>query len=499
MTTLNYMLIKISAGQPIPIYKQIISQIKGLVEQGALEPGQALPSTRSLAEQLGVNRSTVYLAYAELQALGYLRSRPGSYNFVEKRRKETPYSPGRKSFISWADLCSRQALAAHKAFTGYFPESLAKPVAGEPPLDLASLHPDPRLYPLDDFRRCVQNVLHDSGRDALQYGAHKGYHPLCEYISQRLRLHGISVSADEILITSGAQQGIDLIARVLGGVHRKAIVEKPTYASAISLLRFNGLEMLGVPMKSYGLDLDALEKVLAKNRAAFIYTMPNFQNPTGITTVHQHRERLLNLALRYKVPIVEDGFEEDMKYVGPVDLPIKSIDEGQIVIYLGTFSKTLFPGLRVGWITAEKELIQRLLAVKRFCDLSSNNLSQMVMHRFCALGYYDNHLKRLHRIFRGRMQIALQSLSDFLPSSVSWTRPAGGYTIWVKMTKRFSKEELLKRIIPFGVNVSPGGYYFLRDAPSPNFRISISALNEEEIREAVGRLGQALQEIVKSP
>ena len=122
MTTLNYMLIKISAGQPIPIYKQIISQIKGLVEQGALEPGQALPSTRSLAEQLGVNRSTVYLAYAELQALGYLRSRPGSYNFVEKRRKETPYSPGRKSFISWADLCSRQALAAHKAFTGYFPE-----------------------------------------------------------------------------------------------------------------------------------------------------------------------------------------------------------------------------------------------------------------------------------------------------------------------------------------------------------------------------------------
>ncbi len=493
------MIINVSINQPAPLYKQIMSEIKSLIERGDLKPGQALPSTRSLAEQLGVNRSTVHLAYAELQALGYLRSRPGSYNFVERRRKEVSYDPGRTGLISWPKMISPQAAAIYQTFTGYSPEKISKQESGELPLDMASLNPDPRLFPLDDFYRCVHDVLHSSGQNALQYGVHKGYPPLCESISQRLRLHGISVSSKEILITSGAQQGIDLVSRVLGGPDRQVVVEIPTYASAIPVFRFNGLEVLGVPMESEGMDLDALEKALAKEKAAFVYTMPNFQNPTGITTGHQHRERLLSICLRHEVPILEDGFEEDMKYCGPVAMPIKSIDEGQIVVYLGTFSKTLFPGLRVGWITAEKDLIKRFLAVKRFCDLSSSNLSQMIMHRFCSLGYYDKHLKRLHRIYRRRMQVALQYLSDFFPSTVSWTEPAGGYTLWVKLPKKLPKEELLKRILPFGVAVSPGEYYFLRKGPSQYFRISIAVLNEEEIREAVRRLGRALDEIVKSP
>jgi len=491
------MLLKISPGLPVPVYKQIIGQVRSLIDQGALQPGQPLPPSRRLAEQLGVNRSTVFLAYAELQALGYLQSRPGSYNYVQSRRKETPYDPERQSLISWAEASSPRAAATYDTFLEYRPENVPPPARGEPPLDLASLLPDPRLYPVEDFRRCAQNVLSESGREALQYGSHQGYLPLRQTIARRLRLHGISVSEEEILITNGAQQGIDLVARVLAGKRRKAVVESPTYASAISLLRFNGLEILGVPMKPDGLDLEVLEKTLAAERPAFLYTMPNFQNPTGITTGHRHREQLLSICLRYRVPLVEDGFEEDMKYRGPVDMPIKSIDEGNIVIYLGTFSKALFPGLRVGWITAEKGLVQRVLAVKRFCDLSSNNFSQMAMHRFCAEGYYDKHLKRLHRTFRKRMQTALRSLAEFCPPRVSWTEPAGGYMIWVKMPVGLSKDDLLRRVLPHGVAVSPGEYYFLRQGPSRYFRISVSVLDEEEIREAVKRLGRALREIVK--
>ncbi len=492
------MLIKISPKLSVPVYKQIINQVRSLIDQGALEPGQPLPPSRRLAEQLGVNRSTVFLAYAELQALGYLQSRPGSYNFVQRRRKETPYDPERTSLIPWAAVSSPLAAVTYETFLGYRPESAPPSEGGEPPLDLASLVPDSHLYPVEDFRRCVQSVLQGSGREALQYGSHQGYLPLRQTIARRLRLHGISVSEEEILVTNGAQQGIDLVARILGGKGRTVVVETPTYASAIALLRFNGLETLGVPMTPEGLDLDALQKTLAANRAAFLYTMPNFQNPTGITTDHQHRERLLNICLRHKVPIVEDGFEEDMKYRGPVDMPLKSIDEGNIVIYLGTFSKALFPGLRLGWITAEKELIRRVLAVKRFCDLSSNNFSQMAMHRFCQGGYYDKHLKRLHRIFRKRMQTALRSLAEFCPPSVSWTEPAGGYTIWMKLPRRLSKDELLKHVVPQGVAVSPGEYYFLGKGPSRYFRISISSLGEQEIREAVRRLGRALHNIVKA-
>jgi len=181
-----------------------------------------------------------------------------------------------------------------------------------------------------------------------------------------------------------------------------------------------------------------------------------------------------------------------MKYFGKVALPIKSIDEKNIVFYLGTFSKALFPGLRIGWITADKECVQRIAAIKRFCDLSSSNLAQIVMHEFCMAGFYDRHLKRLHRIFRRRMEVALKTIKEFFPPGLSWTRPLGGYTLWVRMPKKLTETELYDLISPFGVSVSPGGYYFPKKAASEYFRISISPLNEEEIREGLTRLGKAL-------
>jgi DNA-binding transcriptional MocR family regulator len=489
------MLLKIDRNLSTPIYKQIIDKIKELIDQGWLELGQRLPSSRDLAEQLGVTRSTVCQAYAELQALGYLQSRPGSYNTVQQRRKEAVYNPEYSSFVDWKKRASADAVKLYEIFLGYTPERSQDSKDKDIPFDLTSITLDPRLYPLADFRRCIHHVLLDSGAESLQYGSYKGYPPLCEFISRRLRLHGISVSEDEILITSGAQQAIDLIARLFRGPGKAVIVESPTYPSAIPLLRFNGLKIADIPMRFNGMDLKSLEKTLSREKVAFVYTMPNFQNPTGITTGHHHRERLLDICLRQKVPIVEDGFEEDMKYYGKVDLPIKSIDDKNIVIYLGTFSKALFPGLRIGWITADKELIRRLQAIKRFCDLTSNHLAQIAIHRFCALGYYDKHIKKLHRVFRQKMEGALACMNDFFPSSMSWTHPVGGYTIWVKMPRKLSEKDLDALTTPFGVKVSPGEYYFPRRAPSEHFRISIAHLNKEEIQEALKRLGKALHKL----
>jgi DNA-binding transcriptional MocR family regulator len=489
------MLIKIERDHPPPVYQQIIGQIKKLIDQGSLEPGSRLPPSRSLAEKLGVNRSTIYLAYAELQALGYLQSRPGSYNIVLQRMREVAYDPDRQSLIRWEKACSEEAGLIYKTFLGYAPEKISRPGSGSSIFDLASLGLDPGLYPLDDFRRCARHVLLNSGFEPLEYGSHKGYPPLCEYIAKRLRLHGISVSDQEILITNGAQQAIDLIARLLGGPGRKVAIETPSYANAIPLLRFNRLQVVGIPMKSDGLDLAALERALRQETIAFVYTMPNFQNPTGITTSHQHREKLLSLCTRCKVPIVEDGFEEDMKYYGQVALPIKSIDEHNIVIYLGTFSKALFPGLRTGWITGDKELIGRILAIKRFCDLTSNNLSQVIIHRFCTLGYYDKHLKKIHRLFRQRMLVVLKAMKNCFPPSVSWTRPMGGYTIWVRMPKKISRQRLTEITAQFGVGVSPGEFYFPQRLPCEYFRINIARVPQDKILEAVKRLGKALDRL----
>jgi GntR family transcriptional regulator/MocR family aminotransferase len=363
------MLIRINPRSPAPLYQQIIDEIKSLIDQGAVCADQALPSTRRLSAKLGVNRSTVVRAYEELHALGYLSSRPGSYHRVQKRRKEVPYNPERKSLISWKKVSSSPANTIYETFLRYFPEG-SEQIKNQPDvINISQLDLDHRLYPMAEFKRCMDHVLLETGAQSLEYGDHKGLLTLRQQIARRLRLHGISVSEDEILITNGAQQALDLIIRMLGQTGKKVAVESPTYAAAIPLFEFSNIKIAGIPMKKDGMDLKLLDSTLQKDEVSFVYTIPNFHNPTGITSSHLHRERLLNLCMRQKVPVVEDGFEEDMKYYGRVPLPIKSIDDRNIVIYIGTFSKALFPGLRIGWITADKDCINRLVAIKRFSDL----------------------------------------------------------------------------------------------------------------------------------
>ena len=491
------MFLKIDPRSPEPLYRQLIAGIKELIDQGILEVGDSIPPTRGLAKTLGVNRSTVARAYEELQALGYLVSRQGSYHRVQKRRKEVGYAAGRTSAISWEQITTPDARAIHRIFLRYSPERpKGRPSTGDL-INISELDLDPRLYPMTEFRRCVQFVLQDSGANSLQYGDHAGFLPLRQRIAKRLRLHGISVSEREILITNGAQQAIDMVIRMMASKGKHVAIESPTYAAILPLLRFNGARILEVPMKTDGMDLAYLEKALAHEKVNFVYTIPNFQNPTGITTTHHHRERLLNLCLRHRIPIVEDGFEEDMKYFGKVPLPIKSIDENNIVIYLGTFSKALFPGLRIGWITADRDCISRLTAIKRFSDLGSSKLVQMVLDEFLKRGYYDRQLRRLHRAFRKRMIIALQTMEACFPPTVDWTRPSGGYTIWVKLQKRWDEEQLNTTLAEFGVIVSPGTYYFPDTKRSEYFRVSIAKRNEDEIKEGITRLGRALHDLEK--
>ncbi len=491
------MLLKFDRTDSKPLYRQLVDDIKNLIDQEILQAGQYLPSTRNLADKLGINRSTVTRAYEELQALGYLCSRQGSYHKVESRRRVARYHPENRSVIPWDWALSSEAKDIHQIYLQYSPEKLKNITPRQDILNISELDLDPRLYPMADFKRCLNYVLHRFGAETLQYGDHRGYPPLCEQIANRLCLHGISVTEKEILITNGAQQAIDMIIRMLASKETRVAIEAPTYAAMLPLLRLNGVEPLEVPMKPDGMDLDFLEKSLSKEKVSFIYTMPNFQNPTGITTSHPHRERLLNLCLKHRIPLIEDGFEEDMKYFGKVALPIKSIDGKNIVIYLGTFSKALFPGLRIGWVTADSEFISRLTAIKRFSDLGSGKLVQIVLHEFLRRGYYDKQLRRMHRAFRRRMQVALQTMDLSFPPAVTWTRPAGGYTLWVKLPTRWDKEKLSGHMEKFGVIVSPGSYYFYRNEPSAYFRLSIAKRNEEEIKEGITRLAKALHDMEK--
>jgi len=490
------LLLTIDRKRAVPVYRQVIDGVVKLIDEGTLKPGDTLPSTRAFAQRLGLNRFTLYRAYEELQALGYVESRPGSYTTVRRRMKLAPESTGVKGAIGWGTISSRRSARLHGDFKRYLVEP-PTPGGKADTIDLSRLEPDGRLFPLKDFQRSVNQVLSAMGPEILRYGSPQGYAPLREYIATRLRIHGVTASPQNVLLTNGAQQALDLVFRLFAEEGRSVACEAPTYSAVLPLMKFNGFDVCDVPMREDGMDLDRLEKLMHERRVTIVYTVPNFHNPTGITTSQEHRERLLSICQRAGVPLVEDGFEEEMKYFGKAVLPVKSMDERQVVIYIGTFSKVLCPGIRVGWVTAHEECIERLTAIRRFGDLSSSLFTQAVLDRFCRDGCYDRHLKRVHRVFRVRMERALDAMDRHFPRTVTWTRPAGGYTIWIKLGMRTDDAAMKEEMVRFGVSASLGRFFFSSGRRDDHLRISISALDDSEIVEGIERLGRLLHAVTK--
>lgn len=495
------MLLQIDITSDIPLFRQVVEGITALVADGTLGPGDRIPSTRQLAARLGVNRSTVYRAYEELWALGYLESAPGSYTVIRKRREISADPEGRgPSVIDWD--CAA-ASGTDGLFETYWErerliermgERAGKPSGAGGTIDFATLSPDPRLLPVEEFRKCLNQVLVNEGPELLCYGHPQGYGPLREFIAARMRLHGITVSKEEILITSGAQNGIELVFRALAGPGSGVAFESPSYSRAADILRALSIRFIPIPVTEAGMDLDVLEEEFKENRPSLVYTIPNFHNPTGITTDQPHREQLLHLCEQYRIPLVEDGFEEEMKYFGKAVLPIKSMDRRRVVLYIGTFSKVLFPGLRIGWIAADRECIRRLIPLQKTSVLSGNPLDQAALHRFCVNGSYDLHIRRMHRTYRRRMGTVLKAFGEtFTDGKVTWTRPAGGYTLWITLCKPgITEEALMMRMADAGVLVSPGSAYTSgsQDDKEVSFRLSISCLDEDRIVEGIQRIAK---------
>lgn len=477
-----------------PIYRQIIDQLTALIDGDGLGPGDRLPPTRQLAQQLGVHRSTVVRAYDELWALGYLESRQGGYSTVRRRQKTVQSPKPRHNGFEWKTVIPPEIHAALAAVR------LKGEPSGKPGLiDLESFDLDPRLIPAETLRKSLNQALYRDGAALLHYGPSAGYRPLRELIARRLAVHAIHVTPDEILITHGAQHGLDLILRLLTRPGDTVAVEDPTYSLLLPLITTHGLTPAAIPMRDNGMDLDHLEALLQTQPPKLIYTMPNFHNPTGITTDQPHRERLLTLCERHDVVLVEDAFDEEMKYFGRVPLPIKSMDRRGLVIYLGTFSKVLSPGLRLGWIAAPVPCVQALTGLRRALDLSSPLPLQAAITEMLRRNDFDRHIQRLHRAFRHRMQTAVKALGDNLPSQVRWQAPSGGYLLWLTLEGLHLPEpQIIARLLQGGVRVSPGSAFHVDPSPWPCLRLSISLCSEKEIGLGLERLGTILTRLYEA-
>lgn len=489
------LILSIDKHSAVPAYRQICERVISLVGSGDLVSGDRLPPTRDLARMAGVHRSTVLRAYGELWSLGYLQSRPGSYSIIRCPEKTSAVEPaGRPTVIDWATVAERTGLGVDDASTWTPPVRFAE----RDVVNFATLSADPRMSPVDDLRRCLKAVLVEEGGALLDYSQASGHPSMKEAIVRRMRVHGIDVSTDEVMITNGAQQGLDLVLRLLAAPGERIVVESPTYAAAIPLFRLHRLTLDAVPMLANGMDLDALDTLLQRARPSLVYTMPTFHNPTGISTSREHRERLLGLCERFAVPLVEDGFEEDLKYFGKAALPIKSMDRNGAVVYVGTFSKVVFAGLRIGWIAAPRECIRRLVGIQRASCIGGIALAQAAAARLCDLGLYDSFLKRVHASYRKRMETMLKCLGALMPAGVEWTRPAGGSTLWLTIKSPWGEESIREHMLQNGVMVASGRPFFPEDTADAHFRISISCVKESEIEEGCRRLARALETVVRS-
>lgn len=470
-----------------PLYRQIESYFREGILAGNLVPDTRLPSSRQLARDLGVNRITVENAYAELEADGLIAARVGSGTYVLPPLAPETLPPDEDHWPLWQQQLADTIMGP----TNVTPDSLQG--SGAYSVNFASGLGDTALFPVEEMRRIIQMVLRRDGVAALEYGAPCGYPPLRRTITHVLASQGLQAHPDNVLITSGSQQALALVAQVTLKPGDVVLTERPTYSGALDLFRELGVQITAVPVDEDGIEIDKLERRLERMQPRLIYTMPNFQNPTGVSMSSPRRRQLLALADRYNVPVLEDDFVGDLRYEGRSQPALKALDPGGRVIYVSTFSKMLTPGIRVGFLVAEGPVYEALARSKQVNDLATSNLWQRALQEYVSVGRYQSYLRRTGRLYKQRRDAMLAAIERYLPPEVAYRVPTGGLFIWLRLPGGLSADALLPLAVAEGVTFAPGrGFYADRKGDDAAMRLNFAAQGPEAIEAGIERLGRAI-------
>jgi 2-aminoadipate transaminase len=459
-----------------PLYKQLAEAVRSLVDRGDLQAGERLPATRELAGQLGLNRTTVSAAYAVLEESGLLEGQVGRGSFIAQRADSSAGAG-----LDWEALLPPLE----------FPGGAGRKVD----ISFASSRPDSEAFPLAAFRRLSKEVIESpEAARILQLGSPHGYPPLRRYLLEQALAAGVARPGDDLIVTNGCQQGLDLLARVfLAGAdpeNRTIVLEDPVYHGMVRVFSRAGANILSVPVDAAGLDVNALEDTLRQTKPRLIAVTPSFQNPTGATLPLERRKRLVELTRRFGVVLVESDLCSELRYEGGPLPPLKQLDPSGNTILLGSYSKVSFPGLRVGWAIAPRPMIARLAEAKQLSDLHSDQLSQAVLLRFAQSGELARHLERARAAGAERLEAALHACARHLPAGTTFSRPEGGMNLWIELPAPLTAESLLTRVEERGVNFLPGRYFSARRPHPRGLRISFGGLSSEQIARGIQILGQ---------
>jgi 2-aminoadipate transaminase len=367
--------------------------------------------------------------------------------------------------------------------------------------------PAPEVFPAERFQEACQKVLQEKPHLALQYGATEGYQPLREMVARHIARYGIKAKSENVLITSGSQQALDLIGKLLINPGDRVLVEAPTYLGALQAFNVYGADYVSVPSDDDGLRSDLLEEPL-RSGPKFMYVLPNFQNPGGTTLSEGRRPELVLLADKYGIPIVEDDPYGQLRYEGEHLTPLVVLDRENLrrdrgysignVLYLSTFSKTLAPGLRLGWIVAPPDVIAKLVQLKQGADLHSSTFVQMVAYEVARDNFLDEHVKLIRAVYRERRDVMLDALVRYFPPEVTWTKPKGGLFLWVTLPMGADAGKLFEAAVREHVAFVPGDCFYAPnghgDEGRRHMRLNFSAAAPDQIQEGIRRLSIAVKE-----
>lgn len=366
-------------------------------------------------------------------------------------------------------------------------------------ISLAAGNPSPESFPVEDLARISSEIFSDSSTAALQYSVTEGYPPLREDVKARLASRfGIGRDFDMTIITSGGQQGIELLCKTMCDEGDTVIVEEPSFIGALNAFRSNGAKLVGIPMEDDGIDIGKLEDAMKNNpRAKILYLIPTFQNPSGTCMSLEKRKIVYDLAKKYNIIILEDNPYGELRFAGEEIPTIKSFDEDGYVVYSGSYSKVLSAGMRIGFICGPEAIVQKMVVAKQVEDVHTNIFFQMLCHRYIAECDMDKHVADIRKLYKHKCDLMLSELDKKMPKCVRYTRPEGGLFLWCTLPDNISQPDFVKAAMAKKVAVVPGQTFNSDpNSPSQSFRLNYSTPSDEQIVEGIDRLAETVKSML---
>ena len=465
-----------------PAYLEIKDYVKKLILTGFLQPGVKLPSSRELAEVIKVSRNTILLTYQDLEDDGFVRLVEGRGTFVAPA--EIKYE--NSLTLDWDDRITDYAKLAAEL------DIEKKELKWEKGMiSFKSIAPDPSLFDVDEVKKAFLARFALEGDKVLNYGYAQGYKLLMEFIMEYMKYKGLNPEGKDIIITNGFTEGFNLVLSALARKGERIVCENPTHNTAIKIMRLSGLEIVGVEMKEDGVRIDLLKKVLSAGGVKAGFLIPSYHNPTGLVMSPEKRGEVLRIFTEYQVPIIEDGFNEELRYSGSHVAPLISLaGKGNGVIYIGSFSKILFPGLRIGWVIGERNLISYLESVKRSVNIHTSFPDQAILYEYLQSGYFEKYLRKARRVYKDRHGYAGKLAKEHIPSTRIWGE--GGLHIFIKLAGLDSRQ-VLAECYRRNVLFMPGDIFYTNGEGKSSFRLGISRVGRKQIEEGIKIIGEVVR------